>query len=88
MRFGNYSFNSFNNFSDNIISLYVLPYKPSNLPTKGFKVGGLDSTDLALASVEYITSRFVTLDMLKYFNIVSERKIMSNEFGYNKTIGG
>lgn len=53
----------FNNFSDNIISLYVLPYKPSNLPTKGFKVGGLDSTDLALASVEYVTSRFVTLDM-------------------------
>ena len=53
----------FNNFSDNIISLYVLPYKPSNLPNKPFKVGGLESTDLELASVDYITNRFVNIDM-------------------------
>lgn len=53
----------FNNFSDNIISLYVLPYKPSSLPNKPFKVGGLESDDLELASVDYITNRFVNIDM-------------------------
>ena len=53
----------FNNFSDNLISLYVLPYKPSNLPVKAFKVGGLASTDPDLSSVEYITNRFVNIDM-------------------------
>ncbi|MBO7731367.1 MAG: hypothetical protein J6S67_02390 [Methanobrevibacter sp.] len=51
----------FNNFSDNIIALYVLPYKPSNLPTKAFKVGRVVSD--TITSVEYITTRFVTIDM-------------------------
>ena len=51
----------FNNFSDNIIALYVLPYKPSNLPTKAFKVGRVVSD--TLSAVEYTPTRFVTLDM-------------------------
>ena len=51
----------FNNFSDNIIALYVLPYKPSNLPTKAFKVGRVVSD--TITSVEYVTTRFVTIDM-------------------------
>ena len=51
----------FNNFSDNIIALYVLPYKPSNLPTKAFKVGRITSD--TITSVEYVTARFVTIDM-------------------------
>lgn len=51
----------FNNFSDNLIALYVLPYKPTNLPTKRFTVGGLESE--TIASIEYVTQRFVTIDM-------------------------
>ena len=53
----------FNNFSDNIISLYVLPYKGTNLPNKAFTVGNLTSPDADLSAVDYITSRFVKLDM-------------------------
>ena len=51
----------FNNFSDNIIALYVLPYKPANLPTKAFKVGTLESQDIT--AVEYVTTRFVSIPM-------------------------
>ena len=51
----------FNNFSDNIIALYVLPYKPANLPTKAFTVGNLTSE--TITSVEYVTTRFVSVDM-------------------------
>lgn len=51
----------FNNFSDNIIALYVLPYKPANLPTKAFKVGRVVSD--TLTAVEYTPTRFVTFDM-------------------------
>lgn len=51
----------FNNFSDNIIALYVLPYKPANLPTKVFKVGTLESQDIT--PVEYVTTRFVSIPM-------------------------
>ena len=51
----------FNNFSENLIALYVLPYKPSNLPTKAFTVGGLTSE--TITAVEYIQQRFVKLDM-------------------------
>lgn len=53
----------FNNVSDNIMALYVLPYKPSNNPTKAFKVGSVESDDASLAAVEYVDSRFVTIDM-------------------------
>ena len=53
----------FNNFSDNIISLYVLPYKGSNLPSKVFTVGNLSSGDTDLSAVEYVTARFVKIDM-------------------------
>lgn len=53
----------FNNVSDNIMALYVLPYKPSNNPTKQFKVGSVASDDSSLAAVEYVDSRFVTIDM-------------------------
>lgn len=53
----------FNNVSDNIMALYVLPYKPSNNPTKAFKVGSVESDDSSLAAVEYVDARFVTIDM-------------------------
>lgn len=53
----------FNNFSDNIIALYVLPCKPANNPVKTFKVGNLASTDPDLASVEYLSTRFIKIDM-------------------------
>ena len=52
-----------NNFSDNIMALYVLPYKPSNNPTKAFKVGNMESSDSDLSAVEYIDDRFVQVDM-------------------------
>ena len=51
----------FNNFSDNIIALYVLPYKPANLPTKAFTVGTVVSD--TITNVEYLTSRFVSIPM-------------------------
>ncbi len=53
----------FNNFADNIIALYVLPYKGVNLPVKAFKVGRVVSDDTDLQSVEYVVDRFVTIDM-------------------------
>ena len=51
----------FNNFSDNIIALYVLPHQPANLPTKNFTVGNLQSD--TITGVKYVTSRFVDVDM-------------------------
>ena len=51
----------FANASDNIIAFYVLPHKPANLPTKNFKVGNLENS--AITGVEYLTSRFVSIDM-------------------------
>ena len=53
----------FNNFSDNIMALYVLPCKPANNPTKAFQVGNMISDDVSLAAVEYIDDRFITIDM-------------------------
>ena len=51
----------FNNFSDNLIALYVLPYKPANLPTKAFTVGKL--TSQTITAIEYVTTRFVSIPM-------------------------
>ena len=51
----------FNNFSDNILALYILPYSPANLPTKAFKVGRVTSDTITAAP--YLTSRFVDIDM-------------------------
>ena len=51
----------FANASDNIIAFYVLPHKPANLPKKNFKVGNLENS--AITEVEYLTSRFVSIDM-------------------------
>lgn len=51
----------FNNFSDNIIALYVLPFTPANMPTKAFTVGNLTSE--TITSVSYVTTRFVSIDM-------------------------
>ena len=51
----------FNNASDNIISFYVLPLEPDNLPTKNFKVGNLENT--SITGVKYLTTRFVEVDM-------------------------
>lgn len=50
----------FNNFADNILSLYALPFTPSNLQTKTFKVGNLTSE---IAGVEYCTVRYFDIDM-------------------------
>lgn len=50
----------FNNFADNILSLYVLPYTPSSLPTKTFKVGNMISN---IAEVPYCTARYFDEDM-------------------------
>ena len=51
----------FNSVNENVISLYVLPYKPGTLPTKNFQVGNMQSD--TITGVEYITSRFVSVDM-------------------------
>lgn len=50
----------FNNFADNILSLYVLPFTPDSLPTKTFKVGNMTSE---ITGVEYVTSRYYDIDM-------------------------
>lgn len=51
----------FNDFADNIIALYVLPCKLSNLPSKSFKVGNMQSD--TITGVEYLTQRFTAVDM-------------------------
>lgn len=51
----------FNNFSDNILALYILPYTPASLPTKTFKVGRVTSDTITAAP--YLVSRFVDIDM-------------------------
>ena len=53
----------FNNFADNILALYILPFTPANLPTKIFKVGKLASEDAALQAVSYCTQRYYDIDM-------------------------
>lgn len=50
----------FNNFADNILSLYSLPYTPSNLPTKTFVVGNMTSE---IIGVEYCSVRYFDIDM-------------------------
>ena len=52
----------FGNVSDSIISLYMLPYKPTGLSTKKFQVGNIVLDDGP--SVEYLTGqRYVDVDM-------------------------
>ena len=52
----------FGNVSDSIISLYMLPYKPSGLSSKKFQVGNIVLDDGP--SVEYLTGqRYVDIDM-------------------------
>lgn len=53
----------FNNFADNILALYILPFTPANLPTKIFKVGKLASDDASLQAVSYCTQRYYDIDM-------------------------
>ena len=53
----------FNNFADNILCLYSLPFKPASLPTKVFTVGKVASQATALAAVEYCTTRYFDIDM-------------------------
>ena len=50
----------FNNFADNILNLYTLPFTPSNLSTKTFKVGNLTSE---IPNVEYCETRFFDINM-------------------------
>lgn len=52
----------FGNVSDSIISLYMLPYKPSGLSTKKFQVGDIVLDDGP--SVEFLSGqRYVDIDM-------------------------
>lgn len=52
----------FGNVSDSIISLYMLPYKPTGLSSKKFQVGNIVLDDGP--SVEYLTGqRYVDVDM-------------------------
>lgn len=53
----------FNNFADNILCLYTLPFKPDSLPTKAFTVGKVASQNPALAAVNYCTTRYYDIDM-------------------------
>ena len=53
----------FNNFADNILCLYSLPFKPASLPTKVFTVGKVASQATALAAVDYCTTRYFDIDM-------------------------
>ena len=50
----------FNNFADNLLNLFVLPYHPSGLLTRTFKVGNMTSE---ITDVEYTTQRFYDVDM-------------------------
>ena len=51
----------FNNFADNIIALYTLPYTPTGMSSKTFKVGNMESQTVGATS--YITDRIVDIDM-------------------------
>lgn len=50
----------FNNFADNLLNLFVLPYHPSGLLTRTFKVGNMVSE---ITDVEYTAQRFYDVDM-------------------------
>lgn len=50
----------FNNFADNLLNLYILPYIPAGLNTKTFKVGNMTSD---ITDVEFCTQRFYDIDM-------------------------
>jgi len=50
----------FNNFADNLLNLFVLPFHPSGLLTRTFKVGNMVSE---ITDVEYTTQRFYDVDM-------------------------
>ena len=50
----------FNNFADNILSFYVLPYTPTGCPSKTFKVGNMTSE---IEAVDYVTARFIDIPM-------------------------
>lgn len=57
----------FNNFADNIISLMIIPYNLTSLPSKKFKVGNMESDAASLQSVEYVTDRYVDIDMGDFY---------------------
>ena len=60
----------FNNFADNLLSLYVLPFTPSGLNTKTFKVGNMVSTitDVAFCTTRYIDRDMGTFDLEKLWD--------------------
>lgn len=59
----------FNNFADNIMSFYVLPVSPeaAAIASKPFKVGNMTSEDAGLQAVDYITDRYVDIDMGAFY---------------------
>ena len=50
----------FNNFADNLLNLYILPFTPSGLTSKTFKVGNMTSE---ITGVEYCDIRYFDIDM-------------------------
>ena len=60
----------FNNFADNLLSLYVLPFTPSGLNTKTFKVGNMTSeiTDVAFCTTRYIDRDMGTFNLEKLWD--------------------
>ena len=60
----------FNNFADNLLSLYVLPFTPSGLNTKTFKVGNMVSqiTDVAFCTTRYIDRDMGTFNLEKLWD--------------------
>ena len=60
----------FNNFADNLLSLYVLPFTPSGLNTKTFKVGNMVSeiTGVAFCTTRYIDRKMGTFNLEKLWD--------------------
>ena len=59
----------FNNFGDNLLSLMIIPYEPvaEAVSAKKFKVGNMESDDVNLQSVVYVTDRYADIDMGSFF---------------------
>ena len=60
----------FNNFADNLLSLYVLPFAPPGLNTKTFKVGNMVSevTGVKFCTTRYIDRNMGTFDLKKLWD--------------------
>ena len=59
----------FNNFGDNLLSLMILPVEQeaAGIASKAFTVGNMTSDNATLQSVNYITDRYVDIDMGSFY---------------------